>query len=177
VTSHSRVAGAPLLSEVVTGEEGRAVTLNSVPSESPPTGQSSSTTLGHLAAHSTCWPTAHNLPVGSAARRGARPGSFSPWPPTDEWLSLHRALRSGSVGALDHILEELEARHRGRRALSGACETLSGHTPVTMCGCCRRGLVPASPTMFAPGVPHRCRTPAGTGFITTWSHRLRVQAS
>jgi len=89
----------------------------------------------------------HNLPVGSAARRGARPGSFSAWPPTDEWLSLHRALRSGSVGALDHILEELEARQRARHALSGTCKTLSGHTPMTMCGCCRRGLVPASPTM------------------------------
>jgi hypothetical protein len=46
VTSHSRIAGARLFSEVVTGDEGRAMTLDSVPSESPPTGQSSSTTLG-----------------------------------------------------------------------------------------------------------------------------------
>jgi len=33
VTSHNPIAGAPLFSEVVTGEEGRAMTLDSVPSE------------------------------------------------------------------------------------------------------------------------------------------------
>jgi hypothetical protein len=110
VTSHNPIARAPLFSEVVTGEEGRAMTLNSVPSEARPADSH------HPRPSGTCCPTrhagreVHNLPVGSAARRGARPRFFSAWPPTDEWPSLHRALRSGSVGALDHILEELEAR-------------------------------------------------------------------
>jgi hypothetical protein len=36
VTSHSRIAGARLFSEVVTGDEGRAMTLDSVPSEARP---------------------------------------------------------------------------------------------------------------------------------------------
>jgi hypothetical protein len=33
VTSHNPIAGAPLFSEVVAGEEGRAMTLDSGPSE------------------------------------------------------------------------------------------------------------------------------------------------
>lgn len=33
MTSHNPIAGAPLFSEVVTGEEGRAMTLDSGPSE------------------------------------------------------------------------------------------------------------------------------------------------
>jgi hypothetical protein len=36
VTSHSRIAEARLFSEVVTDEEGRAMTLDSVPSEARP---------------------------------------------------------------------------------------------------------------------------------------------
>jgi hypothetical protein len=36
VTSHSRIAGARLFSEVVTGDERRAMTLDSVPSEARP---------------------------------------------------------------------------------------------------------------------------------------------
>jgi hypothetical protein len=36
VTSHSPIAGARLFSEVVTDEEGRAMTLDSVPSEARP---------------------------------------------------------------------------------------------------------------------------------------------
>ena len=36
MTSHNPIAGAPLFSEVVTGQEGRALTLDSVPSEARP---------------------------------------------------------------------------------------------------------------------------------------------